>query len=92
MWEQLQLFLIFLKSSALAVSGLGSLPLVRVDMVPRFTTDAGIAIDSAAALRPANTPVFSAGTSETRSGQPAAVAAPFPTPASRTTAMVSGRC
>lgn len=40
--EPLELFLIFLKSSALAVSGLGSLPLVRVDMVPRFTTDAGI--------------------------------------------------
>lgn len=40
--EPLELFLLFLKSSALAVSGLGSLPLVRIDMVPRFTTDAGI--------------------------------------------------
>lgn len=40
--EHLELFLIFLKSSALAVSGLGSLPLVRADLVPRFTTDAAV--------------------------------------------------
>ncbi len=40
--EHLELFLIFLKSSALAVSGLASLPLVRADLVPRFTTDVAI--------------------------------------------------
>jgi chromate transporter len=42
MVEHLELFLIFLRSSALAVSGLASLPLVRADLVPRFTTDAAI--------------------------------------------------
>ena len=42
MLEQLQLFLIFLKSSALAVGGLASLPLLRADLVPQYVTDAGI--------------------------------------------------
>ena len=42
MWEQLQLFLIFLKASALAVGGLASLPLLRADLVPHYVTDAGI--------------------------------------------------
>ena len=42
MWEQLQLLAIFLKSSALAVGGLASLPLLRADLVPRYVTDAGI--------------------------------------------------
>jgi chromate transporter len=42
MLDQLELFLIFLKSSALAVSGLASLPLLRADLVPRFVTDAAI--------------------------------------------------
>jgi chromate transporter len=42
MWEQLQLFLIFLKSSALAVGGLASLPLLRADLVPHYLSDAGI--------------------------------------------------
>ena len=42
MWEQLQLFLIFLKSSALAVGGLAALPLVRADLVPQYVSDAGI--------------------------------------------------
>jgi chromate transporter len=40
--EQLQLFLIFLKSSALAIGGLASLPLLRADLVPQYVTDAGI--------------------------------------------------
>jgi len=40
--EQLQLFLIFIKSSALAVGGLASLPLLRADLVPQYVTDAGI--------------------------------------------------
>ncbi|HEV2249538.1 MAG TPA: chromate transporter [Candidatus Limnocylindria bacterium] len=40
--EQLSLFLIFLKSSALAIGGLASLPLLRADLVPRYVTDAGI--------------------------------------------------
>jgi len=42
MWEQLALFLVFLKSSALAIGGLASLPLLRADLVPRYVTDAGI--------------------------------------------------
>jgi chromate transporter len=42
MLEHLQLFLIFLKSSALAVGGLASLPLLRADLVPQYVTDAGI--------------------------------------------------
>ena len=42
MLEQLQLFLIFLKSLALAVGGLASLPLLRADLVPQYVTDAGI--------------------------------------------------
>jgi chromate transporter len=42
MLEQLQLFLIFLKSSALAIGGLASLPLLRADLVPQYVTDAGI--------------------------------------------------
>ncbi|HEY8730579.1 MAG TPA: chromate transporter [Candidatus Limnocylindria bacterium] len=42
MWEQLQLFLIFLKSSALAVGGLASLPLLKADLVPQYVTSAGI--------------------------------------------------
>ena len=42
MFEQLELFLIFLKSSALAVGGLASLPLLRADLVPQYVTDAGI--------------------------------------------------
>ena len=40
--EQLGLLLVFLKSSALAVGGLASLPLLRADLVPRYVTDAGI--------------------------------------------------
>jgi chromate transporter len=40
--EQLQLFLVFLKASALAIGGLASLPLLRADLVPQFVTDAGI--------------------------------------------------
>jgi chromate transporter len=42
MLEQLQLFLLFLRSSALAVGGLASLPLLRADLVPQYVTDAGI--------------------------------------------------
>src|SRR4029078_3023526 len=42
MWEQLQLLAIFLKSSALAVGGLASLPLLRADLVPQYVTAAGI--------------------------------------------------
>ena len=42
MWEQIALFLVFLKSSALAVGGLASLPLLRAELVPRYLTDAGI--------------------------------------------------
>jgi chromate transporter len=42
MWEQLGLFVIFLKSSALAIGGLASLPLLRADLVPQYVTDAGI--------------------------------------------------
>ena len=42
MLEQLELFLVFLKASALAVGGLASLPLLRADLVPRYVTDAGI--------------------------------------------------
>jgi len=42
MLEQLQLFLIFLQSSALAIGGLASLPLLRADLVPQYVTDAGI--------------------------------------------------
>jgi len=42
MLEQLELFLIFLKSSALAVGGLASLPLLRADLVPQYVTDAAI--------------------------------------------------
>lgn len=40
--DQLQLFLVFLKSSALAIGGLASLPLLRADLVPQYVTDAGI--------------------------------------------------
>ncbi len=40
--DQLTLFLLFLKSSALAVGGLASLPLLRTDLVPAYTNDAGI--------------------------------------------------
>lgn len=40
--DQVQLFLIFLKSSALALGGLASLPLLRADLVPRYVTDAGV--------------------------------------------------
>ncbi|MEA2661152.1 MAG: chromate transporter [Chloroflexota bacterium] len=42
MLEQIGLFLMFLKSSALAVGGLASLPLLRADLVPQYVTDAGI--------------------------------------------------
>jgi chromate transporter len=42
MIEQLQLFFIFLKASALAIGGLASLPLLRADLVPQYVTDAGI--------------------------------------------------
>lgn len=42
MWEQVALFLLFLKSSALAIGGLASLPLLRADLVPRYVTDAGV--------------------------------------------------
>ena len=50
-----------------------------------------MAIDSAAAFRPAKTPVFSGGISAVSSGQVTAVAAPLPMPASSTTTIVSGR-
>jgi chromate transporter len=42
MLEQLELFLLFLKASALSVGGLASLPLLRADLVPQYVTDAGI--------------------------------------------------
>jgi chromate transporter len=42
MLDQLALFFVFLKASALAVGGLASLPLLRADLVPRYATDAGI--------------------------------------------------
>jgi len=42
MLEQLELLLVFLKASALAVGGLASLPLLRADLVPRYVSDAGI--------------------------------------------------
>lgn len=42
MLEQLQLFLLFLRSSALAVGGLASLPLLRADLVPQYVSDAAI--------------------------------------------------
>jgi chromate transporter len=42
MAEQLALFLVFLKSSALAVGGLASLPLLRADLVPQYVNDAAI--------------------------------------------------
>jgi chromate transporter len=42
MVEQVTLFLIFLKSSALAVGGLASLPLLRADLVPQYFNDAAI--------------------------------------------------
>lgn len=42
MWDQIALFLVFLKSSSLAIGGLASLPLLRADLVPRYVTDAGI--------------------------------------------------
>ena len=42
MLEQAQLFLVFLKASALAIGGLASLPLLRADLVPQYVTDAGI--------------------------------------------------
>ena len=40
--DQLELFLLFLRSSALAVGGLASLPLLRADLVPQFINDAAI--------------------------------------------------
>lgn len=40
--EQLELFFIFLRSSALAVGGLASLPLLRADLVPQYVSDAAI--------------------------------------------------
>ena len=40
--EQLELFFIFLRSSALAVGGLASLPLLRADLVPQYVNDAAI--------------------------------------------------
>jgi chromate transporter len=40
--EQIQLVLVFLKASALAIGGLASLPLLRADLVPQYVTDAGI--------------------------------------------------
>ncbi len=40
--EQVTLFLIFLKASALAVGGLASLPLLRADLVPQYINDAAI--------------------------------------------------
>lgn len=42
MSDQLDLLVIFVKSSALAIGGLASLPLLRADLVPRYVTDAGI--------------------------------------------------
>jgi chromate transporter len=42
MWEQLEIFLIFLKDSALAFSGLAALPQLRADLVPRFVSDAAV--------------------------------------------------
>jgi len=42
MLEQLELFLIFVRSSALAVGGLASLPLLRADLVPQYANDAAI--------------------------------------------------
>lgn len=42
MLEQLGLLLEFLKASALSVSGLASLPLLRADLVPQYVSDAGI--------------------------------------------------
>ena len=54
-------------------------------------TETGIATDSAAAFRPANVPVAVGGMRAVSSGQPTAVAAPLPTPATRITAIVSGR-
>jgi chromate transporter len=42
MLEQFGLLLEFVKSSALAVGGLASLPLLRADLVPRYVSDAGI--------------------------------------------------
>lgn len=40
--EQLGLILLFLRSSALAVGGLASLPLLRADLVPQYVNDAAI--------------------------------------------------
>lgn len=42
MGEQIELFLVFLRSSALAVGGLASLPLLRADLVPQYVNDAAI--------------------------------------------------
>ncbi len=42
MLEQLEIFLIFLKDSALSFSGLAALPLLRADLVPRFVSDAAV--------------------------------------------------
>ena len=42
MREQLEIFLIFVQSSALSISGLASLPLLRAELVPRFVTDAAV--------------------------------------------------
>lgn len=40
--DELGLFLVFLKASALSVGGLASLPLLRAGLVPAFATDAQI--------------------------------------------------
>ena len=42
MLEHLELFFVFLRSSALAVGGLASLPLLRADLVPQYINDAAI--------------------------------------------------
>lgn len=42
MGEQIDLFVVFLRSSALAVGGLASLPLLRAELVPQYVNDAAI--------------------------------------------------
>jgi chromate transporter len=42
MLEQLEIFLIFLKDSALAFGGLAALPMLRADLVPRYVSDSGV--------------------------------------------------
>ena len=42
MLDHLELFFIFVRSSALAVGGLASLPLLRADLVPQYINDAAI--------------------------------------------------